>query len=651
MPSELWDKQYLKESEYNDHLEFIRYQKEEAPVVAKWHGKWKELIAWANGDQFTEWSAEDNSLKPVELRIRKKKVVINLMKPLGEAIDGKIDFNYRLAGFPNSSETKDIEAAKVATKFLADNDYANDSESLMDYFKQDLIDTGNACITWQYDKERKDSTGNSGLVVGRVPSIFNVRPDPTAKNREEMRWFIEYKEIERGLIKDEFGVDDYDIDGPPEEAGPQNTSESKKYKGLYEYIDEKDPRELTDIVAFYWERKNDEYPKGRLIISTGKCILYAKSNPAKGQVPFWMAEYKRAGNSPWGTGPYYHVQPIQREINRLVSIISEHYEGWRAKMLMPEDSVVKKGAFTTDSFEILEYDPTKGEPHPASMPELSPQLMVWKDFLIGALNQVANVHEVSYSQLPKYSSRAPASLFSMMLEQENMKIDPLLKRINKMIREMGKFRLQLMGDYYNKERKIKIVGQGEATSVDMFEGADLENNYDVKLEQGVHMKQSRIVQQRLLIELWQTGVLKDPAKFIRMLGEGDIEESLKSDYIDESRARRENQAFLSGVWKNERDKGGVFIYLHDDDAIHMTEHTDLAKSEEAMRWPLETWTGLQNHIMEHMMKMQKLAAMAQKAKAAQAQMSQPQVPPPQTMAEGATVTPEVARTRQMTSVQ
>ena len=47
MPSELWDKQYLKESEYNDHLEFIRYQKEEAPVVAKWHGKWKELIAWA----------------------------------------------------------------------------------------------------------------------------------------------------------------------------------------------------------------------------------------------------------------------------------------------------------------------------------------------------------------------------------------------------------------------------------------------------------------------------------------------------------------------------------------------------------------------------------------------------------------------------
>lgn len=652
MPSEQWRREYLAEDEVLGHLEFIRYQKEDSPVVGKWHGKWKELIAWANGDQFSEWSSDDNSLKPVELRIRKKRVVINMMKPLGEAIDGKMDFNYKLAGFPNSSETKDIEAAKVATAFLGDNDYANSSEALMDELKFDLINTGNACITWQYDKDRKDSIGNRGLVVGRVPSIFNVRPDPTGKDRESQRWFIEFKEIERGLIKEQFGVDDYDIDGDPEEAGDRATIESKKYKGLYEYADEKDPREKTDIVAFYWERTNDKYKKGRLILSTGQCILYAGASPALGEIPFWMVQYKRAGNSPWGTGPYYHVQPIQREINRLVSIISEHYEGWRAKLALPEDSVVKKGAITTDSFEILEYDPTKGEPHAVNMPELSPQLIAWKDFLLGALNQVANVHEVSYSQLPKYSSRAPASLFSMMLEQENLKIDPMLKRINKLVREMGKFRLRLMGQYYATERKVKIVGLGEASSIDMFEGADIESNYDVKLEQGVHMKQSRIVQQRLLIELWQAGVMQDPKRFIRMLGEGDIEESLKSDYIDEARARRENQSFLNGTWKSARGKGGVFIYLHDDDAVHMTEHTDLAKSEEAMRWDEETWVGLQNHILEHMMKMEKLAAMAKAAEAAEAPVpGNGQPAGPQTMAEGAPVTPEVASTRRMTTMQ
>jgi hypothetical protein len=647
VPSSKWNLEYLPFSEFQKHLDFITYQKEEAPVVKKYHGVWKELIAWADGDQFSEWDMNTLTMKPVELRVRKKKVVINMMKPLGEAIDGKMDFNYRLAGFPNSSETKDIEAAQVSTKFLADNDYANNAEVLMDSMKFDLINTGNACITWQFDKERRDSIGNTGLVVGRIPSVFNIRPDPTAHNREEMRWFIEFQEIERGTIKDTYGVDDMDIDGDADEGAV--VSDMNKYKGLFEEVDDKDKNEKTDIVAFYWEKKNDKFKGGRLIISTGKCILYSGSNPALGEIPFWMYVYKRRGNSAWGTGPYFHVQPIQREINRVCSITSEHHEGWRAKMIVPEDSISKRGAFTTDSFELLEYDPTRGEPHAANMPELSPQVSAWRDFLLVSFGQVANVHEVSYSQLPKYSSRAPASLFSMMLEQENMKIDPMLKSINSGIKEMGKFRLRLISKYYNKERKVKIVGLGEAASIDMYEGADIEGNYDVKLEQGVHMKQSRVVQQRLLLELWQAGVMQDPKKFIRMLGEGDIEESLHSDYVDESKARRENQAFLNGTWKNSRETGGVFIYLHDDDAVHMTEHTDLSKSEEASRMSLEDWTALQNHIMEHMQKMQALAMMAQEAAL---MAGGPQAAPqPQTMAEGAPVDPAVAAERQSVTMQ
>jgi hypothetical protein len=311
-------------------------------------------------------------------------------------------------------------------------------------------------------------------------------------------------------------------------------------------------------------------------------------------------------------------------------------------MLIPEGSLTRQGAMTMDSFELLEYDPTRGKPEAANMPELSAQVMAWKDFLMGALNTVANVHEVSYSQLPKYASRAPASLFSMMLEQENLKIDPMIKHINKTIREMASFRLRLMDKYYKTERMVKVVGLNNQSSIAYFKGADLNGNFDVVLEIGVSMKQSRIIQQRLLLELYEKKIIQDPNKFLKMLGDNAIEEGLREDMIDEARAKKENAAFINGTWGKSREEGGVFLYAHDDDPVHLSCHTDLDKTEEAQRWPTEKWNGLQGHILAHMQKLQ-VAAMA--SMQPQGPISSPGAPasPAQTMAEGAQAQPEVAQ--------
>lgn len=650
---------YLASEEEAEHLEFIKRQRLFHPVVKAYHGKWKELIAWKEGDQFSEWHEQSATLKPVELKLRKKRVVINLMKPLGEAIEGKVNFAYQIAGMPNSGELGDIEAAGVATRFISHNDRINEVESLMEEMKCDLIDTGNACMVWAFEKDyyadllstegdkKSSRREKAGEVVCHVPSIFNVRPDPTARSRKSMRWFIEYAEVEKSKILEAFpNIRKEDIDGPEEDKGGSGSEGSQKYSGLNEDISEKDPDEDTDILGWYWEAKSAKYPKGRLIISGSRCILHRGPNPALGEIPAFFFKYKRVANKFWGTGPFYHVQGIQREFNRAISIISEHLEGWRAKMLIPEGSLTRQGAMTMDSFELLEYDPTRGKPEAANMPELSPQVMAWKDFLMAALNTVANVHEVSYSQLPKYASRAPASLFSMMLEQENLKIDPMIKHINKTIREMASFRLRLMDRYYKTERMVKVVGLNNQSSIEYFKGADLNGNFDVVLEIGVSMKQSRIIQQRLLLELYDKKIIQDPNKFLKMLGDNAIEEGLREDMIDEARAKKENAAFINGTWGKTRQDGGVFLYAHDDDAVHLSVHTDLSKTEEAQRWPSEQWNGLQDHILAHMQKMQ-IAAMAGMQPGVQppAGAPAPAAPPPQSMAEGAPAQPEVAAER------
>jgi len=294
-------------------------------------------------------------------------------------------------------------------------------------------------------------------------------------------------------------------------------------------------------------------------------------------------------------------------------------------------------------------------------PALDSNVLAFRDFVAGAFNSVSNVHEVSYSQLPQYSSRAPASLFSMMLEQENIKIDPLIKRLNKMIVSMAKFRLRLMDKYYKTERLVKVIGTGQESSIQYFKGADLNGNFDVKLSIGVSLHQSTIVQQRLLMELKQNGILTDNNKLLKLLNLGEIETELRGDVADEERGIRENQQFTNNSWQKCRACGGVFVYPHDNHEVHLDLHTNLAKTEEAQRWPEAQWQGLQAHIAEHyqwMMSIQQAQAMGANtagapstgAPAPSGVQTGSTEPAAETMAEGAPAEPEVAQERELTSI-
>ncbi len=645
------DKSFIPDKD--DLLQTINRAVREAPVIKEHHGTWKELIEWTDeGNQFSEWDGD--KLIPVKLKKRKKRVVINLMKPLIEAIEGKINMFYRIVGFPNSHEQKDIEGSKVATKVNEHIDYSNQIEVLNEDLKYDLTRTGNAWRTWQWDKDMEVQGKNgkiTGEIVGSVPSVFHIRPDPTGKTRDKWRYLVAVAEVTEDQITRKFEVEKSELDTAISDASNKAKGQSgarlDKYYGMNEPAGEKDIQEDTYIIAYYWEKKTPKFSEGRLIITLADTdlIFWAKKNPALGEIPFFKYRYKRRGNSTWGTGPCHHVQPIQRELNRHVSIVSEHLEGWRAKMLVPEGAIIKKGAYTTDSFELLEADLTKGEIKPLSAPELSPQYRVQIDFLMGAFNLVANVHEVSYSQLPKYASRAPATLFSMMLEQENMKMDPMIREMNQTIKEEAKFKLRLADKYYTTDRLLKILGTGKETQIEYYKSASMESNFDVKLEIGVSLNQSKTVQQRLLMELKTMGAPIEWNKIYKLLQEGDVTEELRGDIADETKAIRENQAFINDNFAKPVDEGGVEIYMHDDHEIHMDYHTNLRKEEEVQRWDKNKIAFLDYHIKQHYMLIMQLKMMQEMAAQAPGPGGGPgmeeEVPP-----EEGSVSPEVRQTRQ-----
>lgn len=643
--------EYIPADKEIEFCQWLESQVTDHPVVKVHHGKWKELIDWENGNQFSEWDSGSQTVRPIELVIRKRRVVVNLMKPLAEAIEGKINFAYQVIGSPNSADIEDVEASKIATKLIAHNDVVNHVDALFEELKYDLIRTGNAFIKWYWDKEypaifkgeKGEVSKGSGELIGDVPSVFNIRPDPTARRMEDCRWLIELHEVTKDWVEETFKLDeeDWKLMEPP--GGNQ------KYRGMNEKEEEKDTSEVTYILKEYWEKKSKKYPSGRYILAIGQKSLFKGKNPALGVIPYWHFGYKKYGNSIWHTGPLHHVQGIQRDFNRQVSITSEHIEGWKAKLGVGPGAFTKEGAYTTDAFEIVEVDDSRGKPFVIPTPELSPQVTAYRDFLSASIDKVSNVHEVSYSQLPQYATRAPASLYSMMLEQENLKIDPMIKRFNRTVLVMSKFRLQMMDEYYKQDRMVKVIGKGNTATIEYFEGADLRNNYDVKLIMGISLHQSRAVQQRLLLELRGQGIITDNNKILKMLNLGEVEEELRADIADEQRAIRENQAYINETYDKPFEQGGVKIYLHDDHELHMEYHTNLIKTEEAQRWDKKVYQAFDNHIMQHFTLIMYLRQQ-QQTQAGPVVETQPgaggEPPPP----EGATQSPESAIEEEQSTV-
>ena len=580
-----------------EFVSWVEKQVIKHPVVKQHHGKWRELIEWRNGNQYSKYSDTEGDIIPADLKTRKLKIVINVMKPLVETIEGKLDLTHNIIGVANSSEATDIFGAQVSTKFIDHNNYINDIEELQEELKEDLLNTGQACRKWMWDREasgftkgkEKKAVKIDGELVGEVIPIFNVRPDPVAKTPQKMRWLIELKEITVEEAKKVFKLTNA-------EAEKLKGDDAKKYEGMYEKEEEKDKDEDTVVIWEFWEKTNDRHDKGRYIVSCRDAVLYFGENPAPNhELPYFFFYYDKSKYSFWAKGPLHYIQDIQRWYNRMVSLEAEHIEAWRPKMAIPPNAMKNRASFTVDNFELIEVDQTKGTLTPVNMPPLGTETPAFRDFLRASVDMVSNVHEVSYARLPQYASRAPASLYQMMLEQENIKLGPMVRFFNKELVRETKLRLLWMDKKYTLPRMVRTIGENRKATIDWYSRAEVNGNYDIRLEQGVSINKSTSIQTRLMLELWKEGVLekRDRFKILSVLDLGTAEHELRSDVVDVERAVRENQFFSTGEGHKPE------IFLHDDHETHLDYHTNLQKTEEYESWDEKQKLDLVNHIAGH----------------------------------------------------
>src|SRR4030042_4435327 len=95
--SDTWFRVHGEEQTEEEFCAWVQTQIREHPVVRIHHGQWKLNEEWRQGNQFTKLG-DAREVVPVSLVTRKRQVVINLIKPLLETIEGKVNFYQRNAG-------------------------------------------------------------------------------------------------------------------------------------------------------------------------------------------------------------------------------------------------------------------------------------------------------------------------------------------------------------------------------------------------------------------------------------------------------------------------------------------------------------------------------------------------------------------------
>ena len=627
--------------------------------------RWRKVMAWVAGYQYYDYNTKTRELQEAPIP-RKRKLVFNRLRNFAKMMLTKLSSTAPHGSvIPNTDEQGDIDAAEVGDMMY---DFLSDKvkfDVIQRTFKMWYILTNSAYLRvfWNEDaegtlgsEERETQDGAAGAKIKKTIVVkdqgdvdmevvppFNCRHDPLHFDRNNWRWFIYGNDEDAEALEEEYGM----------EAGELVDSRVTASQNPYtlELTGDKDfsvarPL-LSETITGRLCTKKQLWTKKIYVYTAGNKFLEAGLNPRKG-IPFFKYEERLVPIENYEKGMIYNdsfikdMIPVQREYNRWKSNIAKALErACKVKIMMPFDSVINKTHFLEDAgTSIIDYNNKMGEPHQLQLdplPAFAPQHAA---DLEREFESVGGLHEASFGRLPERASHASGTLVNLLVEQDDVVIDPIVSDIDAVFSDAWKFALELVQDNYTLKRIIKTVGTNMAPKVKRFSGADLRGNTDIRISSSMGLPKSRALRTDYIIKLAQIGLLKDPQQILEYLEFSDVRRIFPESLLHENVALRENQFIEDHKAATAEDIKG-WVYILEDSAVHIKIHLRLRLGPKWGQLSLAQQQVLEAHITETT---QKVAAAAQAAMAAQqnanpsgnkqapggARVASPQAPPPPT---------------------
>ena len=512
------------------------------PDVDNRFARWKKYIAWVSGYQLYDYNKYSKKLIEVPLK-RKTRIIFNRLRPFVRQLVAKLSSDIpSMSVIPKTTDDEDIEAARVGDKIvesISDKVGLNnilrsvklwsvvtnrcylrvfwneDDYGVIGYEDKDIEDeeTGEVIDT---EIEEITEPGDVGL---ECVSPFNCRVDPLYWDRNKWRWFLFGEEVDALAIEEEYDLKENSLQ--EESQTLQNAYDLELYDD-HEIVQGATSSD-SDVVGRTVVFKEFWTPRIWVFLA-GKEVLDYGINKHR-EIPFFDIEDRLIPISNYGKGFQYNESlikdaiPIQREYNRNISLISTAIGiAAKLKVLIPFGSLMSKKQWTNDYGTFIDYNPRMGgKPEQMRLDPLPAYVQQYKGELEREFETSLGVREASFGRLPERASHASGTLVNLLLEQDDILLNPLLSTINDALSKAWSLMLRIVRDNYGTPRIIRFVGEDGRDSVTKFMGADLKGNTDVKVISQSGLPRSRALRIEYIMKLREAGLLIDDKNTLEML--------------------------------------------------------------------------------------------------------------------------------------
>lgn len=619
-------------------VDYVKKEYQKSKDAKQWRVRqWYMNISFERGKQYVAWDSTKSGLAQLPRGDKNiPRITINRIRPIVRTEIAKLTSQKPSAVcLPASNDVEDVFAATAATQIW---------DSLYDRLRvghemrlvaRDLSVLGLGYLKVYWDSEKYDdwSEVEGDICIDHI-SPFNIFvPDLSIVDHHKQPYVLHVYTKTIEWLKMTYG------DLIPKDKQPTVVA-ATEIADISSALDIRENNSKPDaslvIEAWIKPGTTNLLPKGGYVVVVDDIIVEA----ALDGFPSGYKDYPIIKFEHIPSGQYYpacvidDVIPLQREINRTRS------QRIQAKNLMAKPQVYyREGSLTVSKIttapgQYIGVRPGFEYPAAAPMPQLPPYVTEELQALDGDLESISGQHEVSRGTTPPGVEAATAIAY--LQERDDSYLAPTFASIEEGLSKVARCALMLAAEYWTGERTVKVTGDNNGFSAEMFRGSDIARGTDIKIESGSALPTSKAAKQALIMDMMRLGLVP-PEDGLELLDVATLSRYTdnRGTRPDELRAQRENVMFKSvgemdilrhyqrwqeGVATNNpemynpdsglplKPPAVIPVNKWDNHAVHIQEHDNFRKSPAFDLLSNSQKAELNKHIEMHEMALAALQA-------------------------------------------
>lgn len=537
--------------------------------------------AFLEGYQWLMWDPARNRLDyyPDKKRIQAtfNRMRSNTRNIIGRATSRPLHFEV----FPDSGDDASIRAARLGRHILDDLKIQQNWELKREQHLLTAWKGGTGALWLDWDASRE-------VPLLQPLSIAEFVVEPGAREAERARWWITAQALNPEEVRSIFEM----------EATPRATAtnglgpfQAKLLSGSTAGSGSESVP-LT-LVLTYYERPNDDYPEGRLLIEVDDQIVQSGPWPFPFEDVLNMVIItETVQESEWyGTTVLDDARPLQVAYNAAWSNLLEHMrQGGNARLWVPALAADMMRDATDRPGEMIAAPANAQKPEWLTPPPMPAWWQQTPDQIAAELDDVMGVHEVSRGMAPPNIESGLG--IQILTENDATPVGRLVRGTADAWTRLSRLSLELIQAESKNKKTVRVQTPGNAPEVMEWRGKDLLGQTDSRVPVDAIVPKSKAQSLEMAKMLVQMGLITSLPDFVAISEMPEGAQMIESVNPDVALARYENSIFATGddllapnSWENH--------------ALHITEHNRFRKTARYRNMTVELKNDFALHIQGH----------------------------------------------------